>query len=127
MAMGILGLSALALVIGRLRRTSKELHRRVGEQTATSARLAGLHEINVAVASTLDLNGVLTTLLEKIDRLLPYAASTVRLLNKESGLLEPVAGRNLDVEEWKREHWIGSRGVTSLALKNKEPVMVKND
>ena len=42
-AMGFLGLSGLALVIGRMRRSSAELEQRVAERTATEARLAALH------------------------------------------------------------------------------------
>ena len=58
------------------------------ERTAAEARLAGLHEINLAATSTLDLHTVLKVLLEKIDLLLPYSAATVRLFNKESGMHE---------------------------------------
>jgi len=64
-------------------------------------RIRALHEIDKAIISSLDLHAVLTLLLEKIDLFLPYAVTTVRLVNRETGALEPVACRNLDAEEWR--------------------------
>ncbi len=63
------------------------------------ARLRALHEINTAITSTLDLTKVLEILLEKIDLLLPYAATTIRLYDKNKGVLQPVACHNLDQRE----------------------------
>jgi PAS domain S-box-containing protein len=59
-----------------------------------------LREITESVTSTLALQSVLATLLEKIAVLLPYSASTIRLLNRETGLLERVASRNIDHDKW---------------------------
>ena len=59
-----------------------------------------LREITESVTSTLALQSVLATLLEKITVLLPYSASTIRLVNRETGLLERVASRNLDHAKW---------------------------
>ena len=64
-------------------------------------RIRALHEIDRAITSTLDLRQTLDILLEKIDLFLPYAVTTIRLVDKETGLLEPVACRNLDEAEWK--------------------------
>lgn len=124
--MGLLGLGGLGLVIGRMRRTSRELEQRVAERTAAEARLAALHEINLAATSTLDLGTVLKVLLENIDFFLPYSAATLRLLNKDTGLLEPLACRNLDEEEWKSERWKGGRGVADVVFENKAPLIIKN-
>ncbi|MGH7768528.1 MAG: ATP-binding protein [Candidatus Binatia bacterium] len=124
--MGLLGVGGLAMVIGRMRRTSVELQQRVAERTAAEARLAALHEINLAATSTLDLPNVLRVLLEKIGVFLPYAAATVRLFNKSSGLLEPIACLNLDEEEWKEEQWKGGRGLPNVIFKNRVPWMVRN-
>lgn len=66
-------------------------------------RTTVLREINAATISTLDLHSVLNLLLEKIDSLLDYAAATVRLLDRQTGELEPVACRNIDEEKWKTE------------------------
>src|SRR5258706_16050527 len=81
--MGLLGLGGLALVIGRMQRTSTELEQRVAERTAAEARLSILHEINLAATSTLDLQSALKVLLDKSDRQLPViAATTVRPIHR---------------------------------------------
>ena len=89
-------------------------------------RIRALQEIDRAITSTLDLGAVLKVLLEKLDLLLPYSAATVRLFNKESGLLEPVACRNLDEKEWKAEQWRGGRGTPNVVFERKAPWMVRN-
>src|SRR5919197_363673 len=88
--------------------------------------MTALHQIERAITSTLDLRSVLNIFLEKIDRLLPYSAATVRLWNKKSGRLEPVACRNLDEESWKLISRKSGRGVTSMVLEKKAPVTIKN-
>ncbi len=66
------------------------------------ARIRALHEIDLAITSTLDLRTILNVLLEKTERLLPYvAASAVRLIERETGELIPIVCRNLPEEEWK--------------------------
>ncbi len=65
-------------------------------------RIRALHEIGKAIISTLDLRQTLNILLEQIDLFLPYAVTTIRLVNKDTGLLEPVACHNLDEAEWKK-------------------------
>ena len=87
-------------------------------------RVRALHDIDVAITSTLDLKGVLDVLLEKIDLTLPYSATTIRLFNKESGLLEPVACRNLDEQEWKTEKWKPGRGLANAVFEAKVPVVI---
>jgi signal transduction histidine kinase/ActR/RegA family two-component response regulator len=66
------------------------------------ARQAALHEVNLAITSTLDLRAVLEIFLEKVAGLLPGFAISVRLLNDETGELEPVACRGLDKTAWKQ-------------------------
>src|SRR5437867_767807 len=88
--------------------------------------ITALHEIERAITSTLDLHSLLSILLEKLDQLLPYPAATVRLWNKESACLEPVACRNLHEESWKLISCESGRGVTSLVLEKKAPVTIKN-
>jgi len=89
-------------------------------------RVTILSEINQAITSTLDLRSVLDLLLEKIDHLLPYSVTTLRLIDKESGLLEAVASRNIDEEEWKSTMREGGRGFSKGVLKNKGPVIIAN-
>ncbi|MEE8113694.1 MAG: GAF domain-containing protein, partial [Nitrososphaerales archaeon] len=105
--------------ISERKRAEEGIQRRVQELTA-------LHDISMSVTSTLDLRTVLDTLLEKIDLLLPYSVTTLRLINKETGLLEAVAARNVDEEEWKATMREGGRGFSKGALENKGPVIIGN-
>jgi signal transduction histidine kinase/CheY-like chemotaxis protein len=89
-------------------------------------RISALREINMAATSTLDLRSVSEIVLEKIDNFFPKFASTVRLHNKISGLLEPVACRNIDEELWRTEKWRGGRGITSIVFQSKSPVTIAN-
>ena len=127
-SMGVLGIGGLGLVIGKIRRYSAELEKRMLERSAAEERLAALHEINLASTSTLDLRAVLDLLLEKSDNQLPFiAATTVRLLNRQTGALEPVACRNLDEQKWKAETAGGSNsGLDRVLSDNRKPVMVLN-
>jgi GAF domain-containing protein len=86
-------------------------------------RLQALREIDRAISSTLDLNAVLSILLEKIDNTLPYASATIRLMNR-SGVLEPVACRNLDEAEWKTEQ--SGRGIPNAVFETKAPVVIRD-
>jgi signal transduction histidine kinase len=124
--MGLFGLGGLGLVVGRMRQTSAELEQRVSERTAAEARLAALHEVNLAATSTLDLRAVLKVLLEKADRLIPFVkATTVRLVNRETGDLEPVACRNLNEDEWKAAtKSAASEGLAGMLSENNAPVMI---
>lgn len=89
--------------------------------------ITALHEINLATTSTLDLRAVLKILLEKIDPLLPYSAVTaVRIIDRETGLLEAAVFRNITGEEWKREIPEGGGGLSKAVLETKAPVMVVN-
>jgi signal transduction histidine kinase/DNA-binding response OmpR family regulator len=80
----------------------RERRRAEDEVKHNLERIRALHEIATAISSTLDLRTVLSVLLEKIELFFPpAAASTIRLVNKENGELEPVACRNVDEAEWK--------------------------
>ena len=90
-------------------------------------RINALHDIDLAITSTLDLRATLDVLLQKIDFFLPdYSATTVRLFNKESGLLEPIACRGLDETEWKAEKWKAGRGIPNAVFESKASRMVRN-
>jgi GAF domain-containing protein len=89
-------------------------------------RIRALRDIDQAISSTLDFRNVLDVLMEKIDLVLPYSAATVRLFNEESGLLEPVACRNLDEEEWKVSIWRGGRGIANVVFETKAPLIILN-
>ncbi|MCH8054898.1 MAG: GAF domain-containing protein, partial [Deltaproteobacteria bacterium] len=88
-------------------------------------RQVALHDINVAVTSTLDLPTVLEVLLRQIDHLLPYPAAMLLLVNKETGELDRVACLNLDEQEWKRRE-LGIPPFAMEVIKNKHPLAITN-
>jgi PAS domain S-box-containing protein len=112
-------LSTIIRDITERKRAEEEIQRNL-------ERIRALHEIDLAITSTLDLHGILHVLLEKIDLVLPYAATTVRLFNPENGLLEPAACRNLDEKEWKTEAWRGGRGLANVAFETNAPTIIRN-
>ncbi|HEY3306431.1 MAG TPA: ATP-binding protein [Candidatus Binatia bacterium] len=87
-------------------------------------RIRALHEIGMAITSTLDLRRVLDILLEKLQLSTSYAAATVRLVNRQTGELEPVASRNINEEKWKRTFSKAPGGLSQLVLETKKPVMI---
>jgi len=100
--------------------------KRAEEQLRRSLEQMGLlQEINRAISSSLDLQVVLKFLLEKVDLLLPYSATSVMLTNRESGELEPIACRNPDETEWKA-HWEAGGGLAKIVLETESPLAIKN-
>ncbi len=90
-------------------------------------RLTALHEINVAVTSTLDPQSVLDLLLGKIDQLLPYSGTTaIRLFNARTKTLELVASRNLSGREWTGDRWRSGRDLAGLVFESKSPLLIRN-
>ena len=102
--------------------------KRAEEQTQRNLeRIRALHEIDLAITSTLDLPTVLKVLLEKMEVFFSYlTVTTVRLLNRKTGELEALACHNIDKDEWQRS-FSGAPGLrTRRVLDTKAPVMVRN-
>jgi GAF domain-containing protein len=114
-------LQAIANVIG----VAIENAQLFGQTKHNLEQIRLLQEIGTALTSTLDLDDLLKLFLEEMD-VLPYSASSVRLFNRESGLLEPIACRNFDVDAWKAEPWRGGRGIPNIVFENRVPLMVRN-
>jgi signal transduction histidine kinase/DNA-binding response OmpR family regulator len=90
-------------------------------------RIRALHEINVAITTTLDLRTMLNVLLDKVELFLPFpSATTVRLLNRQTGMLESLACRNLDEEEWRAQQIGLMSGRAKTVVETKAPVIVGN-
>jgi signal transduction histidine kinase len=89
-------------------------------------RIKALHDIDVAITSTLDLGAILQVLMEKIDLVLPQAVTTIRLFDKETGELAPVACRNIDENLWRAGHSRKLRGLTKKVLETRLPVPIAN-
>jgi signal transduction histidine kinase len=124
--MGLLGLGGLALVIGRMRSDKAKLEKRVAERTATQSRLKALHEINVAVSSTLDLRAVLELLMEKVSSFFSDTAVQVWLVNPETKDFERAACRNLNEAEWKGRKLNSIPSLVKEVLATKAPVLAQN-
>ena len=124
--MGILGLGGLALVIGRMRRSAAEGHARAAEVSAAQARLTALHELNLALTSTLNLQGVLGLLMEKLEIFSPCSAIEIWLVDPDSGALERAACRNIDEAEWKRRKLSDIPSLVKEAVTTKAPVFARN-
>ena len=114
----------LLLSIGNALGVGLENARLFQETDRHLKRLQALREIDRAISSTLDLDSVLKILLEKIDVTLPYASATIRLMNRRTGLLEPVACRNLDEDEWKKEK--AGRGIPNVVFATKSPLVIRD-
>ena len=127
------------LMKGNLRRLISAIERELREAEVRSQRRRAeeevkrnlerikiLHKIDLAIISTLDLHTLLNLLLEKIDPALPHLATTIRLFNKETGELEPVACRNVNETEWKGLKRSGLQGLAKMVLENRIPITVSN-
>jgi signal transduction histidine kinase/FixJ family two-component response regulator len=104
-----------------IRAKRREAEAEVGRNLA---RIKVLHEMDLAIMSTLDLTALLSAFLAKIDSLLPHFATTIRLFNEDTGELEPVACRNVNEAEWRGMNHRNLGGLAKIVLENKVPVTV---
>jgi len=89
-------------------------------------RIEALHDMDMAITSNLDLGAMLHLLLEKVDLVLPGAVATIRLINKETGELEPVASRNINDSAWRTGNPMPLHGFAKIVLENKIPLTIAN-
>ena len=89
-------------------------------------RINALREIDMAISSTLDLRAVLSVLLEKIELVLTAAAATIRLVNQQTGALEPFVCRNVDNAAWRAGSRTDLSGLAKTVLENRIPLTVAN-
>jgi signal transduction histidine kinase/FixJ family two-component response regulator len=106
----------------------RRAQRRTAEQVESEQeRLRALHDINRAITSTLDIRSILYVLLEAIAPLLPQASVlAIKLFNGETGALEPVACRNINLEEWQTELLKSGQNLEAQLLVDKTPVVISN-
>jgi len=116
-------LSELARTFDTMAASMEQL---ITERKQAEQRLTSLHEINIAITSSLDLHAVLNVLMEKIDFFLPYTAVLVWLRNRETGLLERAACWNLDEEDWKGRKLASTPSLVKAAMESKVPVVASN-
>ncbi len=96
------------------------------ESQRSLERIRALREIDLAIVNTMDLETVLNVLLEKTERFLAQnAVSSIRLVDKKTGILEPVACRNLDEIEWKEV--LGKKtGLSDVVFDTGLPLVIRN-
>jgi two-component system, OmpR family, sensor kinase len=90
------------------------------------SRQAALHQIHLAVTSTLDLRTRLDRLLERIADYYPHYVAAVRLRNEETGNFETLACRNLDQSEWSHTfpESDSGKGLIAVVAKARAPVVI---
>ena len=84
-----------------------------------------IHEATLVSMSTFDLTKVLEIFLDKVDALLPCpAATTIRVVDIDSGDISAKACKHIDARDWER--WIsdGGRALTERIWKTRSPVFV---
>jgi signal transduction histidine kinase len=88
--------------IERIKRVAHEKEAEARRQQKVTAeirrqreRLEVLHDVNVAVTSTIDRSRILDVFLDKALLHLPYAIALVRLRNQETGLFETTASKGI--------------------------------
>lgn len=90
-------------------------------------RISVLGDINAALTSTLDLPTILNVLLDRLTLLFSYPiVATIRLNVPDTGKLEHVICRGLEVAEWQA-HELSSPGHrTQEVIRSKAPLAVRN-
>jgi signal transduction histidine kinase len=87
--------------VERIKRQARE-EQKVAEQIKRQReRLEVLHEVNLAVTSTIDSKRILEVFLERALFYLPYTAAIVRLRHAETGLLETAESRGFATLEFE--------------------------
>ncbi len=105
---------------------ASSITRDISEGKRSERELRALHDINLTLSSTLDLQAILQILLEKIEVLLPCAASHIRLFNDATGKVDPVACRNLDEEQWKSGESGSHHTILRTILRSKQFLVIRN-
>ena len=113
----LIGVMGISRDIGERKRAEETLQ-------LNMKRLRALHEIEIAVGSTLDLHKVLDLLLEKICLHLSYSAATICLVNRDTGHLEQVAYRNFGAKYCEADGWKPACALPGESLNVKAPTVV---
>ncbi len=89
-------------------------------------RLAVLHNISMDTVSSLDLNAVLTGLLDKVARLLPYSGARISVFDSQTGQLACFVSHGLDEKALQEMHEKSGGGLHKPVLEKRGPVWIKN-
>jgi signal transduction histidine kinase len=99
------------------------LHEKETSQLKSNMLSLASH-LNLAMTSTLSPHAVGQSLLETIELLFPGCATTIGLLNRETGDLKPLAACNLDDQEWPAA--LLKSQLAQKVLETMAPVVVHN-
>jgi signal transduction histidine kinase/HAMP domain-containing protein len=99
--------------------SSKQIQKQQQQQEA-------LYDLNRGITSTLDIDSVLTTLLDHISVLFPSCAVTVSWINKQTKDLDPIAHRGLDPTQQTQTDLVSVQWLPLLVLKQQSPVAISN-
>jgi GAF domain-containing protein/two-component sensor histidine kinase len=105
------------------------IERKLAEERAQRnyERIRALHEIDKAISSTLKLTEVLDILLKSVELSCPFAAAMgVRLFEKTTRRMVPVAARNILLEEWAGDLAQTSGALVKTLVETKAPVVIPN-
>ncbi|MBM4298976.1 MAG: GAF domain-containing protein, partial [Deltaproteobacteria bacterium] len=116
-------LDTMATLLERRHHEAENAKQRVERQLD---RIGALHEIDMAISSTLDLRATLGVLLEKVELVLPQGVATLRLFSRQSAQLEAVACHNLDESAWRAENPRVVHGFEKTVLDNRIPLTIAN-
>lgn len=114
--------------IRRVARDKEELARRQ-QKTAEEIRrqrerIEVMHQVNLAVTSTIDTDKLLASFLDTALIHLPYAAAIVRLRNDGTGALETAAARGFESRELGVTE--GSLAIVDRVVDDERPLIVSN-
>lgn len=117
-------LFVVALFYRHLVKARREEARAAKERELAAARSRALRDIDLVIRPILDARAVLDILLENIDRFYPGQPATIRLLDDKTGVLEPIACRNLNEAEWKAATASARAGLNRMLAEHTQPLIV---
>ncbi|MGE5216209.1 MAG: hypothetical protein ACM3SP_04295, partial [Chloroflexota bacterium] len=117
--------------VERIRRAAREKEEQARRQQKTAEeirrqreRIEVMHQVNLAVTSTIDTEKLLASFLEAALIHLPYAAAIVRLRNHGTGALETAAARGFESRELGVAE--GSLTIVDRVVDDERPLIVSN-
>jgi signal transduction histidine kinase len=103
------------LLLSRL----KVAHLREMESSRVKSDMLSLVDhLNVTLSANLDLQSIGENVVKTIEVFFPDCATTLRLLDQQSGELEHLASRNLDKQQWMKESPTWAETIQILRLKS---------
>lgn len=110
-----------------MKRTLHDLEKRIETQTKEQAQLKALHEIGAVINSSLDLNEVLSGVMDAIIDLTQAERAILLLNNEETGELDVQVARNMDRETIEQaESFEISRSIVHSVAETGTPVVTTN-